>query len=119
MTNQLQAPRPRLESERVILSAPFSYTGATLRLWRWAVEDRGLEASEARTRLLWQLAGATLVVGAWVGVTMWYFTFGLLVVPFRLLRRHERRHQAAELRHRETLEAIQNGGPNHNRRTDA
>lgn len=35
----------------------------------------------------------------------WYFLFGILLVPWRLLRRHERNEQRRMLQHREMLSA--------------
>jgi hypothetical protein len=60
----------------------------------------------------WQLFGVTvlailLVVLAWVLVTAWYLTWGLLLVPYRLVRRGARKRKAEALRHRELMGTIQ------------
>jgi hypothetical protein len=39
-----------------------------------------------------------LIVFAWVMVTMWYLTWGLLLVPYRLARRGARKRKVEELR---------------------
>jgi hypothetical protein len=44
---------------------------------------------------------------AWIFVTAWYLVWGLLLVPYRLLRRGARKRKAEALRHREMMGAIQ------------
>lgn len=92
----------RLASEDVIISAPMSYAGSAQRLWRIrrrATTDRSLAAMTA--------LAVVLVVMVWVLVTVWYLWWGLLLVPYRLLRRGARRRKAEMLRHRELMGAIQ------------
>jgi hypothetical protein len=48
-----------------------------------------------------------LIVFAWVMVTVWYLTWGLLLVPYRLVRRGARKRKVEALRHRELLGTIQ------------
>lgn len=88
------------EADRVIIQAPASYVGSARRLWR-LVE----RASEKWTWLV--IPGVLLlVVVAWALVTSWYMTFGLLLVPYRLVRRGQRRRRQEEMRHAEQLDAI-------------
>ena len=87
----LQLPST-LPSEKVVLSSPLSFHGSAARIWklstngfvRWLV-------------LVW------LVAVAWSFVAVWYGVFGLLVVPFRLIRRGQRKRKLDDLRHRELL----------------
>ncbi len=81
-----------LRSERVVLAAPMSYTGSATRIWRWS--------SSGWVR--WGLLTLAVLV-AWVGVTIWYAVFGLLLVPYRLVRRGQRRRRLEGARHEELL----------------
>ncbi|MGH2895531.1 MAG: DUF1707 SHOCT-like domain-containing protein [Solirubrobacteraceae bacterium] len=92
----------RLASEDVILSAPMSYTGSAQRIMRLRrrAESAGSLAAVTIVALL-------LIVFAWSLVTMWYLTWGLLLVPYRVLRRGARKRQVEALRHRELLGTIQ------------
>ena len=81
-----------LRSERIVLAAPMSYTGAATRIWRWA--------SSGWVR--WGLLTWVIAI-AWVGVTVWYLAFGLLLVPYRLVRRGQRRRRMEDARHEELL----------------
>jgi hypothetical protein len=48
----------------------------------------------------------TLITVAWVGVLSWYLLFGLLLVPYRLMRRTQRTGKRNALRHQELLSAM-------------
>ncbi|HEX3616566.1 MAG TPA: hypothetical protein VHU61_08515 [Solirubrobacteraceae bacterium] len=92
----------RLASEDVIINAPLSYAGSAQRIFRIRrVAGSNLPANVAITAL-----AVVLVVAAWLFVTGWYMTWGLFLVPYRLLRRGARKRKAEALRHRETLGAI-------------
>jgi hypothetical protein len=97
-------PRPpaRLASEDVIISAPMSYTGSAqriIRIRRRADSDRMLVALT--------VLAVVLIAFVWVLVTVWYLTWGLLLVPYRLLRRGARKRKVEALRHRELMGTIQ------------
>lgn len=101
MNGQLPYPA-RLPSEDVILSAPMSYLGSAQRIWRLR---RNVEPG-------WQLTAATtavalLIVLVWVFVTIWYLTWGILLIPYRVLRRGQRRRRLEAMRHRELMGTIQ------------
>ena len=96
-------PQPaRLESERVVIAAPMSLTGSTIRIWR-GLGERG---TAWWSRSLWITGAVLALVLAWAGVLAWYLTFGLFLVPYRISRRHSRKRRMAALRHRETLGAL-------------
>jgi hypothetical protein len=98
-----EAPLPaRLPSEDVIISAPMSYTGSAQRIMRVRRRAR----SEIELAALTALAVGT-VTFVWLLVTVWYLMWGLLLVPYRLYRRGERKRKADALRHRELLVALQ------------
>jgi hypothetical protein len=95
-----------LASEKVIVEAPASFVGSYKRLrqkgdeWSLAVDEQWQKVGVA--------VGVTLLVfTAWTLVLTWYAFFGLLVVPYRLIRRGQRSRERAELQHREQLAAIQ------------
>lgn len=96
-----QAPA-RLASEEVIISAPMSYSGSAQRIVRLRRQvENGWELTAITTLVV------VLIVMAWVFVTVWYLTWGLLLVPYRLVRRGQRKRKVAALRHRELLGALQ------------
>lgn len=92
----------RLASEDVIINAPLSYAGSAQRIIRLRRRADGGGALVAVTVL-----AVLLIAMAWIFVTAWYMTWGLLLVPYRLLRRGARKRKADALRHRELLGTIQ------------
>jgi len=86
----------RLSSERVVVEAPFSFTGSAKRIWHGLVWDR-------TPRAAWSALAILLIAMAWFCVLGWYLTWGLLLVPYRLIRRSGRRRVLLEARHRELL----------------
>lgn len=88
-----------LPSERVIVQAPMSFTGSARRIWR--IRHGGAVIRSVLTAL-----AVTLIVIAWVLVLCWYLLFGLLLVPYRLIRRRDRERRRQGLQHRELLERI-------------
>jgi hypothetical protein len=92
----------RLASEDVIINAPMSYAGSAQRIMRIRRHADGGGKLAAMTAL-----AILLVLAVWVLVTAWYLTWGLLLVPYRLLRRGARKRKAEALRHRELMGTIQ------------
>jgi hypothetical protein len=95
-----------LASEEIVVSAPMSFHGSAARIWRplshnAETTDNGLAAAG------WYMLAVLLVGFAWIGVLCWYLFFGLLVVPYRLIRRGQRKRKLEEARHRELLGAHQ------------
>lgn len=91
-----------LASEKVIIQAPMSYTGGTLRIWKLT-----RSSDNALVRWLLLIPCAILaVLCAWVAISAWYLMFGLLLMPYRILRRGSRKRKKEALRHRETLAVI-------------
>jgi hypothetical protein len=94
-----------LRSEQIVVPAPFSYVRSYKRLRQVAVNHRhDTEAKQAAPAA----AIATLIVLTWIGVTAWYLTFWFLMAPHRLIGRHQRKQERAELQHREVTAAIEN-----------
>ena len=101
MNTQLRGPT-RLPSEEVIVSAPMSYSGSAQRIVRL----------RRRAQPGWQLVAitaaiVTLIVVVWLLVTVWYLMWGFLLVPYRLVRRGQRKRKVEALRHRELMGAIE------------
>jgi hypothetical protein len=95
-------PVERLASEDVVLAAPLSYTGSAQRIW-------SVTRISDRTEIVVPLVAAAILgtVGIWLLVTAWYLIFGVFLVPYRIVRRGQRKRRLEELRHREQLAAIQ------------
>jgi hypothetical protein len=92
----------RMASEKVVLAAPLSFAGSAGRIWPLRLKADGGGKRAALIAL-----AIVLIAVAWVVVTTWYLTFGLLVVPYRLIRRGQRKRKMGSLQHRELLSAIQ------------
>lgn len=92
----------RIASEKVVLAAPLSFAGSAGRIW-----PLRLKSDEGWKRAALIAVALLLVAVAWLLVLAWYLTFGLLVVPYRLIRRGQRKRKMQGLQHRETLAAIQ------------
>lgn len=93
----------RLESERIVVSAPLSFAGSARRIANVGWTDRTVLV---RALLSWLAVPVALGV-AWVVVACWYLLFGIFVVPFRLVRRGSRKRKRDDLRHREVLDAAE------------
>lgn len=98
----------RLASEKVVASAPTSFSGSATRLWKITNTDNPI----VKWLLLVPIA-LCLVFVAWSLVAVWYVIifglFGIFVIPFRLLTRSGRNRKRSKLQHRELLEAIRDG----------
>ena len=95
----------KLVSEKVVISAPFSFAGSAQRIWKMTdVENPFL-------KFILALIAIIFIMFAWVFVACWYFVlyvlFGILFIPWRLLRRGSRKRKQERLRHREVLDAIE------------
>jgi hypothetical protein len=85
----------RLPSERISVAAPMSFAGSLQRSRN--ILDHGAA---------WIPVVILLVMLWWTAILCWYLMFGLLLVPFRILRRGSRKRRREEARHREMLEAV-------------
>jgi hypothetical protein len=92
----------KLESEKVVVAAPLSYAGSAARIWKLTGATRNVWA-----RILLAVAAIILIAGAWSFVTAWYLTWGLFLVPYRIIRRGQRKRQRESLQHRELIAAVQ------------
>lgn len=97
----------KLASEKIVVSAPTSFSGSAARIWKITESDNDL--------LKWLLLvpiALGLIFMAWSFVAIWYFIifglFGIFLIPFRLLTRSGRNRKRNSLQHRELLEAVRN-----------
>jgi hypothetical protein len=82
-------------SENIVVQAPMSYTGSMRRLHNLMPAG-----------MAWLAWATCLVPLAWMVVTAWYICFGLLLVPYRLVRRGSRKRKLEALRHQEMLAVL-------------
>ena len=95
----------QLASEKVVISAPLSFSGSAQRIWKITNVDNPI------AKIALSLLAITLIAGAWVFVLFWYFImyvlFGVFFFIFRLFTRGRRKSKRDKLRHREVLDAIE------------
>jgi hypothetical protein len=95
----------KLKSEKVVISSPLSFSGSAKRIWKITDVDSPV------VKALLGLVAAMLILFAWIFVAFWYVliyvVFGILFIPYRLMRRSSRKQKQAKLRHREVLEVIE------------
>ena len=84
-------------SDKMVIEAPMSYAGSRKRIM-------GISDNTAIKILVL----APIVMVAWCFVFAWYLVFGILVFPYRLIRRGSRKQKKADAQHREVLEALRN-----------
>ncbi len=96
----------KLASEKIVVSAPFSFAGSAQRTWKITNTNNTL----LRWIILVPMA-LFIIMFAWMFVAVWYFfmyfLFGIFFVPFRLWRRGARKNKRNQHRHREVLNAIE------------
>jgi hypothetical protein len=94
----------RLPSEDIVVSAPMSFHGSASRIWKLT------EGAEERWgRVILGALAVVLIAVAWTVILCWYLLWGLFLVPYRLIRRGQRKRQLEDVRHRELLAATQHG----------
>ena len=95
----------KLASEKVVVSAPLSFSGSAQRIWKIT------EVENPIAEFALSLLAITLIIGTWMFVLCWYFMvyvlFGVFFFIFRLFTRGRRKSQQDKLRHREVLDAIE------------
>ena len=92
----------KLSSEKVVVAAPMSLAGSAARIWK-------ITDLVPNVFIKWVLlvpVALMLIAMAWMVVAVWYIIFGILLVPYRLIRRSGRKGKRQALQHRELLEKI-------------
>jgi uncharacterized membrane-anchored protein len=81
-----------MNSELYTVESPTSFAGSARRLW--LLNDASW----------YKWTAALLIIPlAWTFVLCWYLFFGLWLIPYRLIRRSQRKRRLEDLRHRELL----------------
>jgi hypothetical protein len=93
------SPGTPLASERVIINAPMSFAGAAQRAWR-------IRRGTGWSRAMWTVVAVLILCVWWPAILFWYVAFGILLIPYRILRRGARKRKAERLRHQEMLAAV-------------
>lgn len=91
-----------LESEQIVVSAPFSYHGSAARIWKIT-----RVSEETAYKIALGFLAVLAITLAWILISGWYLIFGLLLVPYRLIRRGQRKRKVEATRHRELLGAVE------------
>lgn len=86
--------RMNMQSDKIVIEAPLSFAGSAKRIWRIS--------GNALVRIFILLP---LVFFAWCFVLCWYAFFGVLIIPYRLIRRSSRKQKRDKLRHYELVDA--------------
>ena len=94
----------QLASEKVVVSAPLSFSGSAQRIWKITSVENPI------AKFALALIAITLIMGAWMFVLCWYFVmyvmFGVFFFIFRIFTRSRRKNKRDKLRHREVLDTI-------------
>ena len=102
--NPAAAPPP-LPSQKIVVQAPMSFTGSAKR-----IRNQVAKWERPSDSIVQQIGWATLVLvsvaAAWFVVLGWYCCFGILLVPFRIVRRGQRGRGLEDQRHAEMMAAI-------------
>jgi uncharacterized membrane-anchored protein len=101
-SSEVGFPERHLASEQVVIAAPMSFAGSAARIWKLT---RIEPAGAWHTVLV--VSAVIVIAAAWTLVLAWYVMWGIVLVPYRLIRRGQRKRRRDELQHRETLAAIE------------
>lgn len=88
-----------MESERVVIQSPLSFVGSARRIWKLT------NLGPPWVKVLTIPTAVALIALAGCFVAIWTVVFGVLLVPWRLLRRGQRRRKQDALRHQELIAA--------------
>jgi len=89
-----------LVSADVVVAAPMSFAGSAQRIWRLQRYHDGW--AEAGLTVLALLA----ITLAWAVILCWYLLWGIWLIPYRLIRRGQRKQRLAQIRHQELMNRI-------------
>lgn len=103
-----------LKSEKVVIESPMSFAGSAKRSWKLTyLADSTTTPSSVWEKIFRMMIKVFLALLAlivmifwWFLIVCWYLIFGILVIPYRLLRRSQRRDKKSKLQHREMMEQI-------------
>ena len=93
-------------------ASPMSYAGSTKRMLAWARQDRSTGAQIA----VWTAVIVGLLI-VWAFLAAWYVLifglFGLFVIPYRLIRRSQRKSAQVQRAQLATMQAMMAGQMKH------
>ncbi len=85
------------KSNKYTVQSPMSYIGSTRRLWMIS------------NNTIYRIFAATILIPtAWCFITAWYMLFGILLIPYRIIRRSNRKNKLARIQHDELMEMLRN-----------
>lgn len=88
-----------MTADHVVIQSPMSFVGSARRIWRLT------RTGPTWTRALTIPTAVLLIAAAWCGVLAWTLVFGVLLIPYRLMRRGQRKRKQEAARHNELLNA--------------
>jgi len=92
-----------LAYKELVVSAPMSFQGSSARVKNWFWREK---AVWFKLVFGWWVV-PILTLGWWGAILVWYLLFGILVLPYRLIRRGSRKRKAEAKRHKQLMEALQ------------
>jgi uncharacterized protein HemY len=111
MTTHGVAPENPILTKQTYAS-PMSYVGSTRRMLAWAQQDRATGAQIA----VWTATILGLLI-VWAFLAAWYLVifglFGLFVIPYRLIRRSQRKSAQVQRVQLATMQAMMAGQMKH------
>lgn len=93
-----------------VVAAPLSFAGSFGRLKVWLWDNKPLWF---RLAISWWAFPVYLYFW-WQAIVIWYLLFGILVIPFRLIRRGSRNRKRQQLMHEELVSATLGSKPKSN-----
>ena len=91
-----------MSNKEEIVAAPMSFAGSLARTKNWMWHDLPVWY---KWTIGWLAVGSTVMLW-WTMIMMWYLIFGLLLAPYRLIRRGSRKRKIEARRHDELLKAL-------------
>jgi len=91
----------RPQSESIVIQSPMSFVGSARRAWKLT----GL-GPQPWSKIATVPLALAITAMWWIVCLVWLIIFGLFMLPWRLLRRGQRRRKQDAARHREMLAAL-------------
>lgn len=101
MGQEVAAREPKLASEKVVVAAPMSFAGSAQRVWKMT------DQANPWVKAVMVVVALAFIAAWWFVIVAWYIVFGILLIPYRLLRRGSRKRKKQALQHKEMLAAIE------------
>jgi uncharacterized membrane-anchored protein len=93
-----------MEASRTVVAAPMSFAGSLGRTTNLLWHGR-----PPAVKVLAVLGVPSILFVWWFAIVAWYLVFGLILAPYRLVRRGSRKRKREGRMHQETLRAIREG----------